>query len=87
MTTHLRMNAIYWGLTALCIMNNKDVLDKEEVVNFVMSCWDEETGLSYSFPLSRLSHLPSLSRRFWESSGSRRPSVAHIECHSDFGHL
>jgi geranylgeranyl transferase type-2 subunit beta len=31
-------------------MNHKDALDKEEVINFVMSCWDEEAGLSlFSF--------------------------------------
>ena len=44
MTTHLRMNAIYWGLTALCIMGHKEVLDREEMIEFVMSCWDEEAG-------------------------------------------
>lgn len=46
LTAHLRMNAIYWGLTALCIMKHKDALNREEVIDFVMSCWDEEAGLS-----------------------------------------
>ena len=45
MTTHLRMNAIYWGLTALCVMGRKEALDREEMIEFVMSCWDEEAGL------------------------------------------
>ena len=40
------MNAIYWGLTALCIMKHKDALDREEMIAFVMSCWDDEAGLS-----------------------------------------
>ncbi|KAG6331022.1 hypothetical protein ID866_8067 [Astraeus odoratus] len=44
MTAHLRMNAIYWGLTALCIMGHQDALDREETIDFVMSCWDEEAG-------------------------------------------
>ena len=44
MTAHLRMNAVYWGLTALCVMKNKDALNREEMIDFVMSCWDEETG-------------------------------------------
>ncbi|KAI6103827.1 rab geranylgeranyltransferase [Pisolithus croceorrhizus] len=44
LTAHLRMNAIYWGLTALCIMGHKDALDREEMIEFVMSCWDEEAG-------------------------------------------
>lgn len=45
LTAHLRLNAIYWGLTALCIMKHKDALDREEMIEFVMSCWDEEAGL------------------------------------------
>lgn len=45
MTSHLRMNAIYWGLTALCTMRNKEALDREEMIEFVMSCWDDEAGL------------------------------------------
>ncbi len=38
------MNAIYWGLTALCIMKYKDALDAEETIEYVMSCWDDEAG-------------------------------------------
>ncbi|KAG6371798.1 rab geranylgeranyltransferase [Boletus reticuloceps] len=44
LTAHLRMNAIYWGLTALCIMGHKNALDREEMIEYVMSCWDEEAG-------------------------------------------
>jgi prenyltransferase beta subunit len=38
------MNAVYWGLTTLCIMNHKEALDPEETITYVMSCWDEEAG-------------------------------------------
>ncbi|KAJ3869575.1 rab geranylgeranyltransferase, partial [Lentinula novae-zelandiae] len=44
LTAHLRMNAIYWGLTALCTMNHREALDRDEMIDYVMSCWDEETG-------------------------------------------
>ncbi|PFH49647.1 hypothetical protein AMATHDRAFT_76096 [Amanita thiersii Skay4041] len=44
LTTHLRLNAVYWGLTALCVMGHKDALDREEMIEFVMSCWDNEAG-------------------------------------------
>ena len=44
MTAHLRMNAVYWGLTALCLMKHKDALDAEETIEYVMSCWDDEAG-------------------------------------------
>ena len=46
MTAHLRMNAIYWGLTALCVMKHKDALNREEMIDFVMSCWDEKSGIT-----------------------------------------
>ena len=41
-----RLNAVYWGLTALCIMGHQDALNREEMIDFVMSCWDEEAGRS-----------------------------------------
>lgn len=46
MTEHLRTNGVYWGLVALCIMGRQDALDKEEMVKYVMSCWDDEMGQS-----------------------------------------
>ncbi|KIM44141.1 hypothetical protein M413DRAFT_443183 [Hebeloma cylindrosporum] len=42
LTTHLRLNAVYWGFTALSIMGRPDALDRDEMVEFVMSCWDDE---------------------------------------------
>ena len=60
LTAHLRMNAVYWGLTALCIMKQKDALDREEMIDFVMSCWDEEAGTSsliYSIAVPELQGL------------------------------
>jgi prenyltransferase beta subunit len=47
LTSHLRLNAVYWGLTALCVMKHKDALDREELLDFVMSCWDEKAGTQY----------------------------------------
>ncbi|KAJ3828595.1 rab geranylgeranyltransferase [Lentinula raphanica] len=44
LTAHLRMNAIYWGLTAICIMGHREALNRDEMVEYVMNCWDEETG-------------------------------------------
>ena len=59
MTAHLRMNAVYWGLTALCIMKHKEALDAEETIAYVMSCWDDEAGAHESptpIPFSPSSH-------------------------------
>ncbi|KAF7352949.1 Geranylgeranyl transferase type-2 subunit beta [Mycena venus] len=44
LTAHLRLNAIYWGLTALFTMDYPEALDKEDVIRFVESCWDEQAG-------------------------------------------
>ena len=44
LTAHLQMNAVYWGLTALCVMGHKEALDRDEMIDFVMSCWDDEAG-------------------------------------------
>ena len=46
LTEHLRINGVYWGLTALCIMGRKDALPRDEMVDYVMSCWDDEAGES-----------------------------------------
>jgi geranylgeranyl transferase type-2 subunit beta len=52
LTAHLRMNAIYWGLMALCVMDHKDALSRDEMIDFVMSCWDDEAGM-YMMPFGR----------------------------------
>jgi geranylgeranyl transferase type-2 subunit beta len=65
LTAHLRLNAIYWGLTALCIMGSPETLDKEDVIQFVESCWDDKAG---TLPSSDL--CVSFTRPRW----IRRPS-------------
>ena len=58
MTAHLRMNAVYWGVTALCIMRRKDVLDAEETIEYVMSCWDDQAGAHESPTPTTIPLLP-----------------------------
>lgn len=43
-TTHLRMNGVYWGLTALEILGRPEVLDRQALIDFVFSCWNDDTG-------------------------------------------
>lgn len=67
LSEHLRMNGLYWGITALITMNELEVLPKSEVIDYVFSCWDEKSGAFGSFPkhdahmLSTLSALQILS--------------------------
>ncbi|KAF8066736.1 terpenoid cyclases/protein prenyltransferase alpha-alpha toroid [Lyophyllum atratum] len=50
LTAHLRLNAVYWGLTALWIMGHKETFDRDETIDFVMSCWDDEAGAFGAHP-------------------------------------
>lgn len=47
---HLRLNGLYWGTVALSVMKSLDTLPREEVVDFVMSCFDEKAGGFAPFP-------------------------------------
>lgn len=47
---HLRLNGIYWGVVALATMDRLDALDADEVVAYVMSCWDSRSGGFGAFP-------------------------------------
>ncbi|ORX40263.1 terpenoid cyclases/protein prenyltransferase alpha-alpha toroid [Kockovaella imperatae] len=44
LTAHIRLNGVYWGLTALEIMGQADALDRDEMIEYVLSCWDDEAG-------------------------------------------
>jgi len=50
LTAHLRLNAVYWGFTALCILGHPEALSRDEKIDFVMSCWDEEAGAFGAHP-------------------------------------
>lgn len=44
LTEHLRLNGLYWGLTALHLLNRPDALPRDETVAFVLSCQTENGG-------------------------------------------
>lgn len=44
MTEHLRLNGLYWGLTALHLLGCPDALPREETISFVLSCQHENGG-------------------------------------------
>lgn len=50
LSEHLRLNGVYWGLTALCILDAKDTFKKDDIVDFVLSCWDSISGGFAPFP-------------------------------------
>jgi prenyltransferase beta subunit len=46
-TEHLRMSAIYWGLTAMDLMSAKDMMACEEIIAWVMKCQHPSVRISY----------------------------------------
>lgn len=63
LTEHLRLNGIYWGLTALCVLDSPETFVKEEVISFVLSCWDDKYGAFAPFPRHDAHLLTTLSCR------------------------
>lgn len=80
------MNAIYWGLTALCILDHKDALDRDEVIAFVESCWDDEVGESL---ISRTRDTLSTCSIRWlrRSPLTRCPYLVYLECDTNTSYL
>jgi geranylgeranyl transferase type-2 subunit beta len=44
LTEHLRLNGVYWGLTAIHLLGRPDALSPKETVDFVLSCQHENGG-------------------------------------------
>ncbi|KAG9124398.1 hypothetical protein FRC07_011758, partial [Ceratobasidium sp. 392] len=50
LTLHLRLNAVYWGFTAVSVMGQPAALERDSMIEFVMSCWDGQEGAFGTFP-------------------------------------
>lgn len=55
MTEHLRVSGMYWGLTALDLMDQLDKTNREEVLEFIKQCQSDSGGISAS-----INHDPHL---------------------------
>ncbi|KAF4835536.1 Geranylgeranyl transferase type-2 subunit beta [Colletotrichum tropicale] len=44
LTEHLRLNGLYWGLTALHLLGHPNALPRAETIDFVLSCQHESGG-------------------------------------------
>lgn len=44
LTEHLRLNGLYWGLTALHLLGHPEALPRAETIDFVLSCQHETGG-------------------------------------------
>jgi geranylgeranyl transferase type-2 subunit beta len=44
LTEHLRLNGVYWGLTALHLLEHPEALPHDQTIDFVLSCQHESGG-------------------------------------------
>lgn len=44
MTEHLRLNGVYWGLTALHLLKCPDGLPRDQTIDFVLRCQNKDSG-------------------------------------------
>jgi geranylgeranyl transferase type-2 subunit beta len=44
LTEHLRLNGLYWGLTALHLLRQPDALPRDKTLDFVFSCQHDSGG-------------------------------------------
>ncbi|KAK7893990.1 Rab geranylgeranyltransferase [Exophiala xenobiotica] len=44
LTEHLRLNGVYWGLTALHLLGHPDALPRDKTVDFVLACQNDDGG-------------------------------------------
>lgn len=44
LTEHLRLNGVYWGLTALHLLGHSEALPPGETIKFVLSCQNKDGG-------------------------------------------
>jgi geranylgeranyl transferase type-2 subunit beta len=78
------MNAVYWGLTALCLMGHKDVLDAEETIEYVMSCWDDEAG-THKYPTTIPIPIPSSSLPLLRAAPPRNSKAKPLNLQAQIG--
>ncbi|POW21778.1 hypothetical protein PSHT_02075 [Puccinia striiformis] len=44
LTEHLRINGVYWGLTSTLLLDRPGGLPRREMIDWVMSCWEPDSG-------------------------------------------
>jgi geranylgeranyl transferase type-2 subunit beta len=44
LTEHLRLNGVYWGLTALHLLGHPEALPRDQTIDFVLSCQKDNGG-------------------------------------------
>lgn len=48
MTEYLRMSGIYWSVTAMDLMGKLEMMNREEIIEFIKQCQNENGGIGAS---------------------------------------
>ena len=81
LTAHLRLNAVYWGLIALCVMKRKDALNRDDMIAYVLDCWDDEAGVYRAHVVPSSSHARS--RWIRRPPRARCAHISDTQCNTD----
>lgn len=46
MSEYLRMSGMYWGLTTLQLLDTHNLLNPNEIMEFILKCINEDGGIS-----------------------------------------
>ncbi|KAJ9623738.1 Rab geranylgeranyltransferase [Knufia peltigerae] len=44
LTEHLRLNGVYWGLTALHLLGHPEALPRDKTIDFIFACYNDDGG-------------------------------------------
>lgn len=61
LSEHLKTNGLYWAIVALFALKAEDQLPKEDVIKFVLSCYDDKVGGFGAYPKHDAHILSTLS--------------------------
>jgi len=92
LTEHLRLNGLYWGLTACHLLGRPDALPRQETIDFVLSCQHMSGGfgaapghdahmLSTASAVQVLAMVGALDELDRRGKGGGRKGVANCEQH------
>lgn len=92
LTEHLRLNGLYWGLTACHLLGHPDALPREGVLDFVLSCLHESGGFGAApghdahmlYTVSAVQILATLDAfgELEEREGGGKERIGRCECSS-----
>jgi geranylgeranyl transferase type-2 subunit beta len=94
LTEHLRLNGVYWGLTALHLLGHPEALSRSDTIDFVLSCQHDNGGfgaapghdahmLSTASAVQILAMLDALEEL--DKRGKGKAQVAKCPCQSFLG--